>query len=75
MLRGNGKFPAVIKSFISMSCRLMKSWFSWVSYIISWEKWYSKEERPVKSCYKKTCASLLYFLKVKPLQSFFIIAR
>lgn len=62
MLRENSKFSTTIKLFINLSCRLMKSWFNQVSYVIAWEKWQSfisEEERPVKPCYKATCTNLL----------------
>lgn len=61
MLRGNNKFAAIVKTFINLSCRLMGRCFSQVSYVIAWEKcqsFISKEERPVKPCYKATCANL-----------------
>lgn len=38
MLRGNSNFAGIIKSFINLSCRAMKSWFNQVSYVIAWEK-------------------------------------
>lgn len=56
MLRENSKYAAIIKSFINLSHRLVKSWSNQVRCVIVWEKWQSFISKPF---YKATCANLL----------------